>query len=128
MTMLVTASRMLVGLFVDDGSLALAILVIVLLSGIFSTLMPDMPLVAGAVLLIGCLAVLFANVMKAARVVSEWRCHEVLRRDVCFGSLADIVSRPRHVRSSPQIRRSAAQVAYPLCAKSGHRRPASYSL
>ena len=27
--------------------------------------MPDMPLVAGAVLLIGCLAVLFANVMKA---------------------------------------------------------------
>ena len=67
MTMLVTASRMLVGLFVDDGSLALAILVVVLLSGIFATLMPDAPLVAGAVLLIGCLAVLLANVMKAAR-------------------------------------------------------------
>ena len=67
MTMLVTASRMLVGLFVDDGSLALAILVIVLLSGIFATLMPDAPLVAGAVLLFGCLAVLLANVMKAAR-------------------------------------------------------------
>jgi hypothetical protein len=47
-----------VGLFVDDGSLALAILVIVLLSGIFATLMPDAPLVAGAVLLFGCLAVL----------------------------------------------------------------------
>ena len=67
MTMLVTASRMLVGLFVDDGSLALAIIVIVLLSWIFSTLMPDMPLAAGAVLLIGCLVVLFANVIKAAR-------------------------------------------------------------
>jgi hypothetical protein len=67
MTMLVTASRMLVGLFVDDGSLALAILVIVLLSWIFSTLMPDAPLAAGAVLLLGCLVVLFANVMKAAR-------------------------------------------------------------
>ena len=67
MTMLVTAFRMLVGLFVDDGSLALAIIVIVLLSWIFSTLMPDMPLAAGAVLLIGCLGVLFANVMKAAR-------------------------------------------------------------
>jgi hypothetical protein len=67
MTMLVTASRMLVGLFVDDGSLALAIFVIVLLSWIFSTLMPDMPLAAGAVLLIGCLVVLLANVIKAAR-------------------------------------------------------------
>jgi hypothetical protein len=42
--------------------------VIVLVSGILSILMPDMPLVAGAMLLIGCLAVLFANVMKAAQV------------------------------------------------------------
>src|SRR5262245_13654236 len=41
MNILVTASRTLVGLFVDDGSLAIAILVIVLVSGIFSILMPD---------------------------------------------------------------------------------------
>jgi len=67
MTMLVSASRMLVGLFVDDGSLALAILVIVLLSWIFSTLMPEMSLAAGAMILVGCLSVLFANVIKAAR-------------------------------------------------------------
>jgi hypothetical protein len=67
MTLLVTIARMLLGLFVDDGSLALAILVIVLLSWTFSTLMSDMPLAAGAMLLIGCLGVLFANVMKAAR-------------------------------------------------------------
>ncbi len=67
MTMLVTAFRMLVGLFVDDGSLALAILVIVLLSGILITLMPNMPLAAGAMLLVGCLGVLFVNVMNAAR-------------------------------------------------------------
>jgi hypothetical protein len=67
MNILVTASQTLVGLFVDDGSLAIAILVIVLASGIFSILMPDMPLVAGAILLVGCLAVLFANVMKAAQ-------------------------------------------------------------
>ena len=67
MTILVTASRMLVGLFVDDGALAIAILMVVLFSGVFSILIPDMPLVAGAVLLIGCLAVLFANVMKAAQ-------------------------------------------------------------
>jgi len=67
MTMLVTAFRMLVGLFVDDDSLALAIIVIVLLSSIFATLMPDLPLAAGAVLLVGFLGVLFANVMKAAQ-------------------------------------------------------------
>jgi len=66
MNILVTASQTLVGLFVDDGSLAIAILMIVLVSGIFSILTPDMPLVA-PVLLIGCVAVLFANVMKAAQ-------------------------------------------------------------
>jgi hypothetical protein len=66
-SMLVAASQTLVGLFVDDGSLVIAILIVVLVSGIFSIVMPDMPLVAGAVLLIGCLAVLFANVMKAAQ-------------------------------------------------------------
>jgi hypothetical protein len=54
-------------LFVDDGSLALAIFVIVVLSWIFLTLMPDVPLAAGSVLLIGCLVVLLANVIKAAR-------------------------------------------------------------
>jgi hypothetical protein len=67
MTMLVTCFRMLFGLFVEDGSLALAIIVIILLSSIFATLMPDLPLAAGAVLLVGSLGVLFANVMKAAR-------------------------------------------------------------
>jgi hypothetical protein len=67
MTMLTTAFRMLVGLFVDDGWLALAIIVIVLLSWIFATAMPDLPLAAGAVLLVGSLGVLFANVVKAAQ-------------------------------------------------------------
>ena len=67
MTILVTAFRMLVGLFIDDGALAVAILLVVLLSWIVSTLMPEMPLAAGAVLLIGCLGVLLANVMNAAR-------------------------------------------------------------
>ena len=67
MTLLATVFRMLVGLFVDDGALALAIIVIVLLSLIFATLMPDVPLAAGAVLLVGCLGVLLANVTKAAQ-------------------------------------------------------------
>jgi hypothetical protein len=38
----------------------------------------------------------------------------------CFGSEADMVSRLRHVRSSPQSRHSSERVARPLCARSGH--------
>jgi hypothetical protein len=67
MTMLAAVVRMLVGLFVDDGSLALAIIVVVLFSWIFMTLMADLPLASGAMLLVGCLVVLFVNVMKAAQ-------------------------------------------------------------
>ncbi len=67
MTMLAAIFRELAGLFVDDGSLALAILGIVVLASIFAALMPGMPLLAGAVLLFGCLGVLLANVMKAAQ-------------------------------------------------------------
>jgi hypothetical protein len=66
MTMLATLFQMLVGLFIDDGSLALAIIIIVALSWIFATLIPDMPLAPGAILLAGCLGALFANVLKAA--------------------------------------------------------------
>ena len=59
--------RELAGLFVDDGSLALAILAIVAVAGICAVLTPNVPLLAGAVLLFGCLAVLLANVLRAAR-------------------------------------------------------------
>jgi hypothetical protein len=59
--------RELTGLFVDDGSLALAILAVVLLAGALATLMPDVPLAAGAILLLGCLGVLLANVARAGR-------------------------------------------------------------
>jgi hypothetical protein len=67
MTKLTAVFRVLVGLFVDDGSLAGAIIATVLFSGILTSLMPDKPLVPGGVLLVGCLGVLFANVMKAAQ-------------------------------------------------------------
>jgi len=67
MTVLVNVFQTLVGLFVEDGSLALAITAIVLLSGIIAILLPDMPLAAGGLLLVGSLGVLFGNVMKAAR-------------------------------------------------------------
>ena len=67
MNVLIAVLRELIGLFVDDGSLALMILVVVMLAGILATLMPDLPLVAGAMLLFGCLCVLLANVARAAR-------------------------------------------------------------
>jgi hypothetical protein len=59
--------RELLGLFVDDGSLALAILAVVMLAAISVALIPDAPLAAGAILLLGCLGVLSANVARAAR-------------------------------------------------------------
>ena len=67
MNVLTAGLRELVGLFVDDGSLALMILAVVVLAGIVAALMPDAHLTAGAMLLFGCLGVLVANVARAAR-------------------------------------------------------------
>jgi hypothetical protein len=67
MNTLASVLRELAGLFVDDGALALAIVAIVALAGIAATLMPDVPLVAGALLLFGCLGVLLVNALRAAR-------------------------------------------------------------
>jgi len=67
MIILANALRELVGLFVDDGALALAIIAIVALAGIMATLMPDVPMAAGAILLFGCLAVLLANAVRGGR-------------------------------------------------------------
>jgi hypothetical protein len=55
------------GLFVDDGALALSIVAIVALAGITAALMPAVPAASGAILLLGCLAALFANVMRSRR-------------------------------------------------------------
>jgi hypothetical protein len=54
------------GLFVDDGALALEIVAVVVAS-ISITLLPDVPMAAGGILLLGCLGVLFANVTRACR-------------------------------------------------------------
>ena len=40
--------------------------------------------------------------------------------DVRYGSLADMVSRPRHVRFAPRGGHSSARVARPLCANCGY--------
>ena len=67
MNTLGAALRELTGLFVEDGSLALEIVAVVVLAGISATLLPDVPLAAGGILLLGCLGVLFANVARAGR-------------------------------------------------------------
>ena len=59
--------RELAGLFVDDGSLALEIVTVVVLAALCATLIPEVPLAAGGILLVGCVGVLFANVARAAR-------------------------------------------------------------
>lgn len=57
--------RELVGLFVDDGLLAVAILAVIAAAAIVARLVPG--IAAGVVLLAGLLFVLFVNVMTAAR-------------------------------------------------------------
>jgi len=58
-------ARELVGLFVDDGMLALAIIAVVAIAAIVASLTPGGT--AGAVLLAGSLFALFANVMAVQR-------------------------------------------------------------
>ena len=66
MTAIMNLLRELAGLFVDDGRLALSVLAVVGLAAILS-LVPGASLAAGAVLVLGCLGALIANVVKAAR-------------------------------------------------------------
>ena len=58
MSKLRTILRPLAGLFVDDGRFALEIVAIVILAGAVAKLIPGVPLAAGGILLLGCLAVL----------------------------------------------------------------------
>jgi hypothetical protein len=59
--------RELAGLFVDDGALALSIIAVVAVAGMVVTAMPQASLAAGAVLLLGCLGVLFSSAVAAGR-------------------------------------------------------------
>jgi len=64
---LIASLHELVGLFVEDGALALAIVVVVIVAGIVAALAPAMSWLNGIVLLFGCLGVLIGNVMAAKR-------------------------------------------------------------
>ena len=63
--MLAGIARELIGLFVDDGMLAIATVAVIVIAAIVANLIPGAT--AGVVLLAGSLAVLFANVMAVQR-------------------------------------------------------------
>jgi hypothetical protein len=62
MKILIGAFRELLGLFIDDGMLALALVAVVVLAALVARTVPDVPMAAGLVLLLGCLGALFGNV------------------------------------------------------------------
>ena len=62
----VTMLREVAGLFVDDGALALAVIAVCIAASIAAALMPG-SVAVGVLLVFGCLAVLLANVLRAAR-------------------------------------------------------------
>ena len=65
MRMLAGIARELIGLFIDDGMLAVAIIAVIVIAAIVASLTPGTT--AGVVLLAGSLAVLFANVLAVQR-------------------------------------------------------------
>jgi len=67
MSLFTIALRELMGLFIDDGWLAAAILGVVAVAAITASLIPSGTLAAGAILLFGLLAVLLINTLAAAR-------------------------------------------------------------
>ena len=73
MSALIGLVRKLVGLYVDDGWLALGIICIVGLVALLVFLMPSLSLEAGAILLFGCLALLLTNVMWAGHGYDDTR-------------------------------------------------------
>jgi hypothetical protein len=67
MSALTAIVRELIGLFVDDGALALAIVAVVIAAGLAAAFAPAAVWASGGILLFGCLGVLVANVMTAKR-------------------------------------------------------------
>jgi len=60
-----------VGMFVDDGNLALLALVLVAAVAAAVKLLALPPLLGGVLLLVGCLAILLQSVRRAARAVKR---------------------------------------------------------
>jgi hypothetical protein len=66
MTAIAAILRNVLHLFVDDGSLALAVIGVVAISAGLAAMVPDR-LIAGTMLAGGCMVVLVANVVISAR-------------------------------------------------------------
>jgi hypothetical protein len=64
-------AREFFGMFVDDGSLALLALVLVAAVTAAVKLLSLPPLLGGALLLVGCLAILLQSVRRAARAIKR---------------------------------------------------------
>jgi len=67
MKTLINIFRELVGLFIDDGSLALAISVVVVFAALAAAIAPAVPIAAGIVLVVGCLGALVGTVTRAGK-------------------------------------------------------------
>jgi hypothetical protein len=67
MRTLIAILREIAGLFVDDGSLALAILAVVGVAAFLAIILKASALAVGLVLLGGCAAVLIENIMRTVR-------------------------------------------------------------
>lgn len=67
MTVIRLAAKEFFGMFVDDGNLALLALVLVAVIAAAVKLLALPPLLGGALLLVGCLAILLQSVRRAAR-------------------------------------------------------------
>ena len=64
-------AREFLGMFVDDGNLALLALVLVAAVAAAVKLLALPPLLGGALLLVGCLAILLQSVRRAARAIKR---------------------------------------------------------
>jgi len=64
-------AREFFGMFVDDGNLALLALVLVAAVAAAVKLLSLPPLLGGALLLVGCLAILLQSVRRAARAIKR---------------------------------------------------------
>ena len=71
MSVIRLVAREFLGMFVDDGNLALLALVLVAAVASAVKLLALPPLLGGALLLVGCLAILLQSVRRAARATKR---------------------------------------------------------
>jgi hypothetical protein len=65
MNVLALVFREVLGLFIDDEFLAIAVLTVVGVAAVLSVLLPGWPLVVGGILIVGCVAVLVVSALRA---------------------------------------------------------------